>query len=272
MKRTAISPPAADRLSEDQLKRKGHDDGTAIGIRSLLDLRNTDVRRVFRGDIMINLRSLSDWRILGEGDVLKLRKQKSRMVAIEVNAPYTTVMMYIEEGMEPKFLARVEGLQTVRFTAPGPIDIAVDQEVQYRTSDNMHLHAEQSPEKYTKIMARGPQDPVQTMMRGMQMAFEKRLQQSEQRTLMVLEENQRLAAAAIGTDEEEELIEDDEYFEPDDDEDDDEPEGDRVDEEEPKPAAKPRKRAAPKARAGARRRPRSKPGRSPGGRPRNAKS
>lgn len=198
--------------------------------------------------MMINLQSLDHWNELGEGEVLELRKQGGRTIALWVNAREPTVLMYqrpawegpdgeVYDASEPKFLAKVDGLAIVKFTWIGDIDVIAMNPVNVKTSEGKTTAVKSDGVKFTKIMERGPTNDLETLANALTRRFENQMGQQMAHFDRVLSESEHRAAERIA-ELEAEIEEVEEY------DDDDESEGDDEHEEELEPAPDKRKRTA----------------------------
>lgn len=87
------------------------------------------------------IQNLSKWNVLAAGEALQLEGDHRRKIRVELNAPMRTRVDVIAEGITV-FLATIEGLDVVEFTADGVVQLVFSalndaevSEVWYFTSD-----------------------------------------------------------------------------------------------------------------------------------------
>ena len=125
------------------------------------------------------IKDLSKWFVLEAGSKLDLPNDKPRMIRLEVNTPYKARLDLIDGDGVPKFLAQVEGRDTIEFEAPGACSIASDApELYLYSSEGEVVHSVvEAPESFTRIMqGRRTRNPeIEALVHTMNRNFERQL-------------------------------------------------------------------------------------------------
>lgn len=163
---------------------------------------------------MIRVGDLKLFQFLELGALAPFLSERKRTVRVTVNAPHKTVLSIvpmgdggsIEDDVEPIYLATVEGLETVEFTAEGPFGLSADGDIYFKTPDGDHIHVViPGAETFTRIAERRARNPELERLQQMLMANQERrmsaaindLRQREA-ALAARETNNRGASPASG--------------------------------------------------------------------------
>lgn len=128
---------------------------------------------------MQKLGDLNRWVPVGEGELLEFVGTRPRLLRIEVNASASTAFYVHVDGEDaPRFLARVEGFDTLEFYVPGAFtlmfktpDPANVPDVLVRTADGSEQHrANMAEEVYTTLHTKAARDPAMERMQAAMMA------------------------------------------------------------------------------------------------------
>lgn len=155
---------------------------------------------------MLNLGDVNRWVPLGEGELMEFIGKRARQVRIDVNTSAAATLFILVDGeVEPRFLARVEGLETLSFYVPGAFalmcktpDPANVPDVHVRTADGSAQHRENMAEEvYTTLHTKAERDPALEAMQAAMMANNARMMkrmQSEMERRLADELNSRASA------------------------------------------------------------------------------
>lgn len=129
---------------------------------------------------MQRIRDISKWLVVHAGSKLDFPNEKPRRVRMEVNAPTAARIDYISRDGGVKFLALVQGLDTVEFETEGAFSLSFDADELYIYSSEAEIvHSTvEAPESFTRIMqgrrARNPE--LEALMHQMNRNFERQLE------------------------------------------------------------------------------------------------
>lgn len=115
--------------------------------------------------------NLSKWRAAGAGEIIRFESDRPRTVRLEVNTPEIALLELHEDGREPCFLARVEGRDTIEFSADGSFEISCDtSDVYFYTAEGDDWSVEPVDGRtFTRIVERRSRNPEMEMMMHMAM-------------------------------------------------------------------------------------------------------
>jgi len=149
--------------------------------------------------------NLAKWRTITEGEMIAFATERPRQVRLEVNSP-DRVRLFVQEGTnEPAFLARVEGRDTIEFSADGPFELTVTGgDCAFYTADGDDWSvAPVEDTTFTKIVERRMRNPeLEYMMamshRNMEVRLEQQAIEMERRfeRSLALRDAERAAAPA----------------------------------------------------------------------------
>lgn len=143
----------------------------------------------------IKIGNVSKWSRLPIASALELSGETPRKVRLELNTTMPTHVVAIDNKDQERFLAMVNGLETLEFITDGPVAIActTEGEVWYFTQDGDNDAIELPLEvPFTKIAQRRHRNPeLELLMYKQQQNIERRLAQQQN------EFEERLAA--LGT-------------------------------------------------------------------------
>lgn len=139
----------------------------------------------------IKLKNLDKWRAILDGEVVSLgggSQLDARLIKLEVNAPYET-RLYIGTGDDQRFLAVVDGYDTVEFYEIGEVDIHADGPFHLYTAEFEQLSVEiPDAESFTTIVERRHRNPELEYIAGkMQQNMERRLAIAARDTELLLQ-------------------------------------------------------------------------------------
>lgn len=130
---------------------------------------------------MIVLNDIVNWVQLEDGELIKFANQRPRQVKLEVNTSEKTVLMIqLEQEEEPRFLALVEGRETLHFVVPGAFELmhrTPGADVYLLTADGAKVHREGlGLDAYTTLHERRARNPeLEYIQYMMNLNMEKRL-------------------------------------------------------------------------------------------------
>jgi hypothetical protein len=117
---------------------------------------------------MQNLGQLTDWTKLDAGEALFVQATASQKVTIRLNSAYEVALMYwplksdgtYDRKQAGTLLARVSGLDELRFLTPLPLAIEASGEVMVCTTADMTVQPNEATESFTRIVERRSVDPA----------------------------------------------------------------------------------------------------------------
>ena len=127
---------------------------------------------------MQRLFNLDKWTALAEGSSLAFVNPRPRTVRLEVNAPVKSALYVADADGEVRFLALVEGRDTIEFNSTGSFNLTVEgADVHVYTADGDDISAVVlAPRIFTKIAERRRRNPeLERIAALMQANMERRL-------------------------------------------------------------------------------------------------
>lgn len=130
---------------------------------------------------MINLHDIENWTRLEDGEIFDFPGNKARSIKMEVNTSDRTILMIQVNDQEPRFLALVDGRETLTFVVSGSFSIMhkapIGTEVYFRTADGDSIHrVSLDAQAFTRLHERRAVNPEFEYMRyQMEANFQKRM-------------------------------------------------------------------------------------------------
>lgn len=127
---------------------------------------------------MRNLEEIGKFLKLPEGEVIVLDSAKRRVVVLELNTAAPCQLKLQTGASDLRFLANVEGRETLRFIADGPVTIHADcdDEVWWWTPEVERTATRVDAETFTKIATRRARNPeMERVIQKMQANMERRM-------------------------------------------------------------------------------------------------
>lgn len=153
--------------------------------------------------------NLDKWQTIGDGSAIHFAAERPRAVRLELNAEGVSLLYVLRKPLEgsedaesARFLARVEGRDTVEFVTDGPYSLVCEGApcAVYTVDGERWSHKEVSPVVFTKIAQRRHRAPeLEAIQRHMYVNMERRLAQQADEFRALFERRERAREAQLAS-------------------------------------------------------------------------
>lgn len=149
--------------------------------------------------MVVRLHNVTKWKCLKPGEMLSLRGSQPRRVRVEVNCVAPTRFDIVAPNGVPVFLAVVQGLETLEFSAGADTNLVPtsEDEVWFFTNDGDHTASPTRSASFTKLATRRERNPQLELMMFKQ---EQNMRRREARMAAEIAEMRAAMAANAGAD------------------------------------------------------------------------